>query len=223
MTLKVHGMILSPWVRRLVLLIMEKGLDFELVNVVPLGEPDPDFLKISPLGKVPVLEIDERYLPDSLAAGVFLDAEFPEPGFFPEASWDRAWMLWLCDFLATGLFSKVEVPLFMERFVNPNFRQTAPDQSIIDAALALMPSHFDYLEGQLADGRAYLLGEAISYADLTAGSIFVNFGHAGEKVDRAGWPRLADYVDRLHGRPSFARVFEMERAVVGSISPFYAD
>ena len=43
MQLKVHGTILSPWVRRLVAFIEEKQLDYELISVVPLGEPDPDF------------------------------------------------------------------------------------------------------------------------------------------------------------------------------------
>ena len=54
----IHGTILSPWVRRLFAFCEEKGIEYDIVNVVPLGEPDPEFLKISPLGKVPVLEID---------------------------------------------------------------------------------------------------------------------------------------------------------------------
>ena len=104
MQLKVHGTILSPWVRRLVAFIEEKGLDYEIITVVPLGDPDPDFLKISPLGKVPVLEFNGRFLPDSLAACTLLETEAPEPRLFPETGWDRAWMLWLCDYLSTALF-----------------------------------------------------------------------------------------------------------------------
>ena len=84
MQLKVHGTILSPWVRRLLVFIEEKGLDYEIVNVVPMGDPDPDFLKISPLGKVPVLEYNGRFLPDSLAAATLLEAEAPEPSLFPK-------------------------------------------------------------------------------------------------------------------------------------------
>ena len=86
MQLKVHGTILSPWVRRLVLFIEEKGLDYELKTVVPMGEPDPDFLKISPLGKIPVLEFNGRFLPDSLAACTLLEAEVADPPLFPERS-----------------------------------------------------------------------------------------------------------------------------------------
>ncbi|MEM9178289.1 MAG: glutathione S-transferase family protein [Pseudomonadota bacterium] len=222
MQLKVHGTILSPWVRRLVAFIEEKQLDYELVSVVPLGEPDPDFLKISPLGKVPVLEFNGRFLPDSLAACTLLEAEAPDPALIPKTGWDHAWMLWLCDYLSTAFFSKVEAPLFIQKFINPNFQNTEPDQAVIDAALAYMPQVFDYLEAQLRSGVPFLLGDTLSLVDLTAGSIFVNFRHAGETVDPARWPNLADYVDRMHSRPSFERILEIEKSTVGTRSPIFA-
>ncbi|MEO0548962.1 MAG: glutathione S-transferase family protein [Pseudomonadota bacterium] len=222
MQLKVHGTILSPWVRRLVVFIEEKELPYEIINVVPLGDPDPDFLKISPLGKVPVLEFNGRFLPDSLAACTLLEAEVQDPALFPKRGWDQGWMLWLCDYLATAFFSKVEAPLFIQRFINPNFRKTEPDQTIVDQALAIMPQVFDYLESQLLNGRPYLLGDQVTLADLTAGSIFVNFLHAGETVDANRWPNLADYVARMLVRPSFENVLEREREAVGSVSPLFA-
>ena len=40
-------------------------------------------------------------------------------------------MLWLSDYLATALFSKVEAPLLIQRFINPNFRNAAPDAEIV--------------------------------------------------------------------------------------------
>jgi len=222
MQLKVHGTLLSPWVRRLILVIEEKDLAYETINVVPLGDPDPDFLKISPLGKIPVLEFNGRFLPDSLAAATLLEAEAPSPALFPEKGWDRAWMLWLCDYLSTALFSKVEAPLFIQQFINPNFRQTEPDADIIAAAHAMVPQVFDYLESQLANGRAFFLGDTYSLADLTAGSIFINYFHAGETIDPSRWPNLSDYVTRLHTRPAFERVLEKERAMVGEVSPLFA-
>ncbi|MEM1390094.1 MAG: glutathione S-transferase family protein [Pseudomonadota bacterium] len=222
MQLKVHGTILSPWVRRLLAFIEEKGQSYEVINVVPLGDPDPDFLKISPLGKVPILEFNGRFLPDSLAACALLEAEIPEPPLFPKNSWDQGWMLWLCDYLSTAFFSKVEAPLFIQNFINPNFRQTEPDPDIVAEARAQMPALFTYLESQLENGRPYFLGDQISLADLTAGSIFVSFRHAGESVDASAWPNLADYVERLHARASFQTLLEVERQAVGGISPMFA-
>ena len=223
MQLKVHGTIFSPWVRRLMVLIEEKGLSFEHVNVVPLGDPDPDYLKISPLGKVPLLEVDGRYLPDSLAASVFLDSAVPSPRFFPEDGWQRAWMLWLCDFIGAGVFSKVEAPLFIQRFINPNMLGFDPDPVIVQDALDKLPYHFDYLESQLPEAGPFMMGVEICLVDLTAGSVFINMLHAGEPVDAKQWPKLAAYIDRLLARPSFQNRLSVERQAVGDRSPAFAD
>ena len=222
MKIAIHGTLLSPWVRRLLAFCEEKGVEYDIVNVVPLGEPDPEFLKISPLGKVPVLEVDGRHLPDSLAACSYLESMIADPVLFPADGWDRGWMLWLCDYLGTGLFSKVEAPLFIQRFVNPAFLNMETDDAVVAEALAQMPAHFDYLESQLGDGKEYLVGDALSLADLTAGSIFVNFRHAGETVDADRWPALAAYVERIHARPSFVRIIEREKEAVGAVSPMFA-
>lgn len=221
MQLKVHGTLLSPWVRRLVAFIEEKDLAYDMVTVIPLGDPDPDFLKISPLGKVPVLEVNGRFLPDSFAACTFLESIVPEPSLFADEGWDEAWMHWLCDYLATALFSKVEAPLFIQQFINPNFQKIEPDPEIVAAAKAVRPQVFDYLESQLESDRAFLLGDQCNLADLTAGSIFVNYFHAGESIDIAHWPNLSDYVQRVHARPSFQRILEQERALVGAASPLF--
>lgn len=222
MKVTIHGTILSPWVRRLFLVCEEKGIEYDIVNVIPFGDPDPEFLKISPLGKVPVLEVDGRHLPDSLAGSVYLESQVASPQLIPGDGWERSWMLWLCDWLGTGLFGKVEAPLFIQRFVNPAFFQKDTDQAVVDAALQLLPSHFDYLEGQLEGDRPFLLGEEMSLADLTAGSVFINMGHAGESVDASQWPKLAAYVDRLFARDSFTAVLARERETVGQNSPLFA-
>lgn len=202
--------------------LTEKNVSYEMVNVVPLGDPDPDYLKISPLGKVPLLEVDGRYLPDSLAACTYIEDVVAEPSLFPSDPWDKAWMLWLCDYLATGLFSRVEVPIFINRFINPHFLQKQADDDAIAAALAQMPGVFDYLEQQL-DGRDFLVTDSLTLADLTAGSIFLNLRHGGEEVDGSRWPRLAAYVSRIHARPSFAAIIDTERQALGSLSPVFAD
>ncbi len=222
MNVTIHGTIMSPWVRRLLACCEEKGVSYDIVNVVPLGEPDPEFLKISPLGKVPVMEVNGKFLPDSLAGCAYIESEVADPPLFPNDSWELGWMYWLCDFLGTGVFSKVEAPLFINKFVNPILLQTDVDEAAIAQAIEEMPRHFDYLEEQLGGGKEFLLGDVISLADLTAGSIFVNFRHAGETVDPNQWPSLSAYVERMHTRPSFARLIEREKKAVGAVSPMFA-
>ncbi|MEM6412706.1 MAG: glutathione S-transferase family protein [Pseudomonadota bacterium] len=223
MTIKVHGTIMSPWVTRLLATLEEKGLTYEIVNVVPMGQPDPEFLKISPLGKVPVLEIDGKFMPDSLAACTYLERKVPEPSLFPKDDWNAGWMLWLCDYLGTGLFSKVEAPLFIQRFINPVFLKQEPDQSVIDDALNAMPAFYDYLNSQLDHGSAFFLGDEFQLVDLTAGSIFINLRHAEETVDKNRWPHLAAFVDRIHTRASFTSILDRQRETLGTVSPMFAN
>jgi len=223
MKLTIHGAIVSPWVRRLMLTCEEKGLDYEQINVNPLGEPDPEFLKISPLGKIPVLEVDGRAMPDSLAACAYLDGIAPEPAIFPSDPWARGWMHWLCDYIGTGLFSRVEAPIFLNRFVKPNFLGQQPNQAEIEAGIALIPRYFGYLEDQLKHGKPFLLGEKVSLADLTSASVFINFGHAGVSVDKHVYPNLSAHVERMYSRPSFEAIFEREKAAFRQISPLFAD
>ena len=51
---------------------------------------------------------------------------------------------------------------------------------------------------------------AFSIADIAVASPFVNFAMGGESIDAARWPVLADYVARIHGRPSYKATIESE-------------
>jgi len=46
------------------------------------------------------------------------------------------------------------------------------------------------------------------------GTMFVNFDHAGEKLDAKRWPKLSAYVARIHARPSFKAMLDEERPFV---------
>ena len=52
--MKVYGFQLSPFVRKVVVALKEKGLDAEVVPSNP-GQPDEEFLAVSPLGKICLL------------------------------------------------------------------------------------------------------------------------------------------------------------------------
>ena len=66
--------------------------------------------------------------------------------------------------------------------------------------------------GVLGDSD-YLVGSAFSIADIAVATQFVNLQHAGFKVDATKWPALADYVARMHARPSFRALIDEEAAL----------
>jgi len=90
-----------PWVQRAAIVLREKQVDFEFVHIEPGNRPDW-FYAISPHGKVPVLQIDERIaLFESNAISEYLD-ETIAPRLHPEdaiaRAINRAWMDYIPTF-----------------------------------------------------------------------------------------------------------------------------
>ena len=57
----------------------------------------------------------------------------------------------------------------------------------------------------------------MSIADVAVGSIFVNYRHGKGEVDAKRWPKLADYVERVHARPSFKGLIEEDQRGIQSL------
>ncbi|MCE7999729.1 MAG: glutathione S-transferase family protein [Rhodobiaceae bacterium] len=217
--MKLHGVSLSPWVRRLMVLMDEKGIEFEHVPAVPGENASAELRRMNPLGRIPVLELaDGRFLPDSLAASLYLDKAFPGQHFVPQDGWARSWDVWLCEFVASAIFSRFEGTFFVQRVVRPAFEKAAPDEGKIAEVSDQIPPAYDYLEAQLED-TAYLSSAELTLADLTAASVLLNMRHAGEEVDAVRWPKLADYLNRMHARPAFSAAIKKDLELIGHISP----
>ncbi|EQA62640.1 glutathione S-transferase family protein [Leptospira alexanderi serovar Manhao 3 str. L 60] len=87
--LKLYGSNISNYVNKVKLGLLEKGLDYEQIRVSP--SQDEEFLKISPMGKIPVLELDGKFISESGAILEFLDTIFPKtPKLIPEDPWEAA-------------------------------------------------------------------------------------------------------------------------------------
>src|SRR5579859_1321782 len=85
--------------------LRELGLDFDYVPVdLTKGEhKTPDFLKINPAGKVPVLVDGDLVLPESAAIILYLAEKYPEKGLLPRDLKDRAEMYRWIMFSVTEL------------------------------------------------------------------------------------------------------------------------
>ncbi|AVQ12080.1 Glutathione S-transferase family protein [Leptospira santarosai] len=87
--IKLHGPSVSNYVNKVKLGILEKGLDYEQIRVSP--SQNEEFLKISPMGKTPVLELDGNFIFESGAILEFLDTIYPQaPKLIPEDPWEAA-------------------------------------------------------------------------------------------------------------------------------------
>src|ERR1700752_1645834 len=92
--LKIYGALLSPFVRKVRAVLAEKQVQYALVPANPF-EKSENFLKLSPLGRIPALEDEEhRHLADSSVIVEYLEERFPSPALFPKDPYHRARVRW---------------------------------------------------------------------------------------------------------------------------------
>jgi glutathione S-transferase len=216
MGLVLYGSNLSPFVRKVRVVLAEKAIAYSLEQINPFRQP-PEFQAISPLKRIPVLRDsdwpDGVSLPDSSVIVDYLENIHPEPALFPKAPFERARALWFEEYIDGAVFAAMGPNLFFERVVKKFLRQT-PDEALCRKTIAeSLPPYFDYLERELGD-KPFLAGGIFSIADIAVGSVMVNFYHAGETLDAARWPRLAAYVAGLHARPIFAALIAEEMPLI---------
>ena len=91
---RLHGSPISNFYNIAKLALMEKGLDFEEQLQPP--SQDEAFLAKSPLGKIPVLEVKEGFISETVAIVEFLEDVYPEIPLYPSNAYERALVRRLC-------------------------------------------------------------------------------------------------------------------------------
>jgi len=206
-----HGVSLSPFVRKVRVALSEKSVDYENNPIMPFGQTD-EFRAKSPLGKIPCWEDGDFVLPDSSAILAYLERVYPEPALYPSDAKEFGRVLWYEEYSDSKVTDTLG-PVFFQRFVQKQIFKQEPDEAIVAEKLEEAKAVFDYLEAEIGD-RPLMVGQRFSVADIALGSAFANFYYGGERVDSGRWPSLAAYVDRIHGRPSFKAILEEEKAAV---------
>jgi glutathione S-transferase len=196
----VYGSSLSPFVRKTLVFIAEKGLTAER-KPLPPHDPFPEFRACSPLGKIPGFEEGNFRISDSSAICHYLERKYPAPPLFPASPEDFARTIWYEEFADTSLVSAAGA-VFFNLVVKRLMRLGEPDMAAVETALKDgLPPLFSYLESQVAG--PYLVGDALTLADIAVASPFVNLKLAGHPLDAARWPKLAAYLEPILARPSY--------------------
>src|SRR5689334_9996162 len=100
----VYGSSLSPFVRKTLAFIGEKGLAAEH-RIVNFQDASPEFRACSPLGKIPGFADGGFRLADSSAICHYLERKYPSPALFPAGAEDYGRMVWFDEFSDTVLFA----------------------------------------------------------------------------------------------------------------------
>ncbi|HTK99096.1 MAG TPA: glutathione S-transferase family protein [Pseudomonadales bacterium] len=214
MTIKVHGHPLSPFVRKVLLTLDVKGIEHENIVVFP-GDSSPQFRAVSPLGKIPVLQHDDFSIADSSVICRYLERVFPTPAIYPADPKLEARALWVEEYADTKVIENC-AGLFQQRFLFPKLMNKPTDQAIVDDILTHgLPPVLDYLES-IAPESGYFVGNALSIADLSVTTCFLQAQYADFAVDAKRYPKLGRYLAAAFASPIVTARMAKERAVVGN-------
>ncbi|MBI1181974.1 MAG: glutathione S-transferase family protein [Alphaproteobacteria bacterium] len=213
MSLVLHYHPLSSFSQKVATALYENGAPFE-ARIVDLMDPAAraEYLKLSPMGKIPILQDGERAIVETSVQIEYLDRRYPgrhpllpaDPEARLEARlWDRLFDLY------------VEVP--MQKIVSDRLRPVGEhDPRGVADARAGLKSAYTMIDAHMA-GRTWAAGDGFSIADCAAAPGLL-FAGVIEPFDAHA--HLAAYFERLLARPSYRRALAEAQPFL-QYFPFY--
>jgi glutathione S-transferase len=186
----------SPYARKVRIVATEKHIDLVLEEVV-LAAPDCPVKQYNPLGKVPVLVLDDGdSLYDSRVIVEYLDNRTPLAHLIPQEHSSKVWVR-RCEALADGVCDAV-VAIVMEK------RKVAPEETLINKQLDKVMRGLATLEQEL-NTQKWCVGNAFSLADIAVGCLigYVNLRFSGVVDIAKDYPNLQRLNEALLKRQSF--------------------
>jgi glutathione S-transferase len=187
--LKLISHTLCPYVQRAVIALTEKGVSFERIDIDLANKPDW-FLKLSPLGKTPVLLVGDHPIFESAVILEYLEETQANPLHSPDAfrrAEHRAW-------IEFGSAVLNDIAGFY----------TAPDRAVLNAKATQLEQKFARLEARIA-ASPWFDGDKFSLVDAAFGPVFRYFDVFDEIEDfgiLTGKPKLSRWRASLAARPS---------------------
>ncbi|MEM7410292.1 MAG: glutathione S-transferase family protein [Myxococcota bacterium] len=171
-----HHYDLSPYSEKIRLVFGVKHLRWQSVQI-PMVMPKPDYTELTGgYRRAPSLQLGADVYCDSKACVQALEALHPEPSLFPDGDAASVWGLAReaeASFLMVVMVFFGLGGVFDEAFVEDR-KKMVPGldieriRGIVPAKLLQLAQNLERLEGQLDDGRAYLMGPNLCLADLAA-------------------------------------------------------
>lgn len=200
---RLHNFQLSPFCRKVRLVLGEKKLGFESIDERP-WQPRADLLPLDPSGQLPVLIEDGGFaVSDSQAIVEYLEEIHPDPPLMPKRPAERAEVRRLAAWFDRFFFAEVSSVVVREKLLK-RYRQGGqspePNAQALRASLEALRGHLDFVT-KLAEQRDFLAG-AMSLADFTAAAHLSCIDYFGD-VPWDDYPRAREWYARLKSRPCF--------------------
>lgn len=206
MSVKLYGIAGSPNVLGAMLGLAEKGIDYELVEVLPPFKA-AEHIARNPFGRVPALEHDGFMLYETQAILRYVDQAFAGPALQPANAHEAARMNQMLGLIDCYLFPSWSGAIAFERLVAPNFFGRPTNIEVVEAAVPLARTCAEALEALISG--PYLTGETYSLADIRLIPHFGWFGRTPEGEEFfAGKSKLARWFGRVSERADASRILQ---------------
>lgn len=196
----VYGLQPSPYVRTVLLALVRKGVPYELV---PPDLGSEAHRALHPFGKMPAFQHGGLTLFESHAIARYVDAAFEGPALQPADAAERAvqdaWMSAAQHYLAEN----VAAGLVAHRVVFPRIGRPS-DEARVERARPFAERDLDAVAGRLAGGGPFVMGEALTLADLALAPVIsdLRIFELGREL-LAARPGLEPWLERIEGEPGF--------------------
>jgi glutathione S-transferase len=198
--IKLYDFPSSPNCQRVIVVLEEKKLPYEKVPVdlKKMDQKKPDFLKLNPYGKVPVVIDGATVLYESLIINEYLDEKYPETPLMPKDPGRRGKVRILIDYGMNHLdppYQKIRKEMMKD--------EKERDQQAIESARKELKHLLGRFEREIGD-QPYLAGD-FSLLDAALVPRFARLVGMGVLPDPS-LPKVGQWLERMKQRPSVQKI-----------------
>ena len=216
--LRLYHVPLCPFSRKVRVVLREKYLAVELIEVQPWAHPD-DLLRLNPASEAPVLVDGDLVVCDSQAITDHLEEAHPQVRLLGDEQLQRNETRRLVAWFDTKFDREVTDLLWRERMVKRWAKRGFPRSEVMREGAQNIRFHLTYID-YLYQSRKWLAGEVMTLADITAAAHLSVLDYMGDVPwDMAAGAR--DWYAKMKSRPSMRPIL-MDR-LVGLKPPAHYD
>lgn len=191
---------LSPFCRKIRLMLAEKNLEVDLIEEF-VWDRRPDFVRLNPSSKVPVLKIGDLVLSESNAIFEYIEEVHPNPPLLPKSLVDRLEARRFSSWFDDTFHRDITAKLLYQRVYKNLSQSTQADTSLMKSGMIAMRYHLTYID-KILEQRRWFAGDSMTIADFAGAAHISCLDYLGD-VDWTSFDWLKLWYSKIKSRPSF--------------------
>ncbi|MCX7626835.1 MAG: glutathione S-transferase N-terminal domain-containing protein [Methylophilaceae bacterium] len=175
-----------PYSHRCRIVLFEKGMDFEVIDVDVANKPD-DLIELSPDNRLPILVERDLRLDVANIINEYIDERFPHPQLMPADPVMRARARLFLHNIEEQLYAHVDD-------IEKETKNAVKARAAIRDGLTLIAPIFGK--------QSFMLGDEFSMVDVAIAPLLWRLNYYGIELPKQAAP-LLKYAERIFSRPAY--------------------